>query len=489
VPPRIDQQYGPSFMDMIGLGTSTGGGAAADGYKVTLSALTQTANDFTGQAQQLGGVRDQLGSSTLTAQAFGSMPQSQQVFTAHNTTVNQAAQVAGNCVQRLGTLATGLTESVKNYATGDATVAGYYKSLMGDQGNPLTNLKPAAGATSGAFAQQIADNRTKVANAQTAERANLASLQGKLADLQKQDTSEFDGMSQGVNNYQESQLKQQIDTSQQKLNLYQDILNNNRQIIAFDPSGDGKIAELIGNIGPNTKNVGVLVPGTYTNMADFNTYAKDAASFVQANHNGDLAMVAWANGQFPQSLVPAAMEPGYSQTMAPDLASFSHQLRDQINAQAGPGNDVQVTYAGHSYGGAVVGLAETQGLDANRALYIESAGMGHDVFAPSDLHDMQSNVQRYAMTAPGDPISHIQGVQILGIGHGADPNTFPGVTDLATGNYPNGQPITGLAAHNGVFTTGSGAWQNMYNVFTGSPVTPAPPPPPPPPNIQYYPMP
>jgi pimeloyl-ACP methyl ester carboxylesterase len=284
-----------------------------------------------------------------------------------------------------------------------------------------------------------------------------------------------DDFGRNVNETEIASLQQQLTTSQQKIGLYQDILTNNRQIIDFNPSGNGKIAELIGTIGPNTTNVGVLVPGTYTNMADFNDYAKDAASFVNADPNGHLAMVAWADGGFPQTLVPAAADPSYAQASAPDLATFSHQLRDQINQQAGPDNNVQVTYAGHSYGGAVVGLAEQDGLDANRTLYVESAGMGHGVWSPSDLHDAQPDVQRYAMTAPGDPISAIQGVQVFGMGHGADPNTFPGVTDLATGNYPNGQPITGLAAHNGVFTTGSDAWKNMYGVFTGGAVTPAPP--------------
>ena len=287
-----------------------------------------------------------------------------------------------------------------------------------------------------------------------------------------------------MNDYQESQLTKQIAASDQKIALYQDIMANNRQIIAFDPSGNGKIAELIGNIGPNTKNVGVLVPGLNTNMSDFNDYAHDASSFVQAAPQGNLAMVAWANGTFPQNL-GAAASPSYAQADGPALADFSHQLRDQINQYAGPGNDVQVTYAGHSYGGAIVGLAEQNGLDANRTLYVEPAGMGHDVWSPSDLHDTQPNVQRYAMTAPGDPIADIQGVQLFGLGHGADPNTFPGVTDLTTGNYANGQPITGLAAHNGVLTPGSDSWRNMYGVFTGGPVTVKPPDPPQPDAFQF----
>jgi hypothetical protein len=54
------------------------------------------------------------------------------------------------------------------------------------------------------------------------------------------------------------------------------------------------------------------------------------------------------------------------------------------------------------------------------------------------------------------------------------------VTPLTTGNYANGQPIYGIAAHNGVLTPGSDSWRNMYGVFTGGPVTVQPPAPPPP---------
>jgi pimeloyl-ACP methyl ester carboxylesterase len=448
--------------------------STTDGYRVTLSALADAANDLNGQAQQLTTVAGAITGTALEPAAFGQLPVSSEVAEKHNTAVRTAGRTTTTAGKRSTTLATGLTTSATNYGNGDANVAGSYKSLMdGGQVPPVTGTSPSASSSGGAFASQIAANRDKVSTALTAEQSNQAHLQAQLAQLRANPV--IDDYGRDMNAGEEARLQQQIAASQQKVSLYQSILANNRQIIDFNPSGNGRIAELIGDIGPNTTNVGVLVPGTYTNMADFDQYAKDAASFVNANQNGHLAMVTWADGSFPQSLVPAAADPSYAQASAPDLAAFSHQLRDQINQQLGPDNNVQITYAGHSYGGAIVGLAEQDGLDANRTLYIESAGMGHDVWSPSDLHDAQPDVQRYAMTAPGDPISAIQGVQVFGMGHGADPNTFPGVTDLATGNYPNGQPITGLAAHNGVFTTGSDAWKNMYGVFTGGPVTPAPP--------------
>lgn len=44
-----------------------------------------------------------------------------------------------------------------------------------------------------------------------------------------------------------------------QLALYESIINEDRQVILFDPL-NGRIAEVHGEIGPDTKNVGVLVP-------------------------------------------------------------------------------------------------------------------------------------------------------------------------------------------------------------------------------------
>ncbi|HEX3648531.1 MAG TPA: alpha/beta hydrolase [Pseudonocardiaceae bacterium] len=450
--------------------------SVSNSFRVTASALTDAANDLNSQASQLSTLAGQITGSTLTAQAFGQLTQSGQVAQAHNDTVNTNGQNVTAAGRRTSTLATGLTNSANGYTQADQTVAGWYRSLLAGQSTTGTSQTTAgAQSTTGAFASQIAANRPKVRSALTDELDNQTKLQYQLTQLRQQD-QQFgtDDFGRTVNSAEEQRLSEQITQSQQKIALYQDILTNNRQIIAFDPTGNGKIAELTGTIGPNTTDVGVLVPGTGTNMSDFDFYSKVSGSFVTADPNGHLAMVTWANGTFPQNLITQAPDPSYAQQSAPDLASFSHDLRDQINQQLGPNNNVQVTVAGHSYGAATVGLAEQNGLDANRVLYVEGAGVGHDVWSPSDLHDMQSNVQRFSMTAPTDPIALTQGVQVFGLGHGADPDTFPGVADLATGNYPNGQPITGPAGHTGVFTTGSTAWQNMFGVFTGGPTTPAP---------------
>lgn len=98
----------------------------------------------------------------------------------------------------------------------------------------------------------------------------------------------------------------------------------------------------------------------------------------------------------------------------------------------------------------MVGTSELSGLDADRVIHVESAGMGRGVDGPGDFIN-------YVQGAPG--------------GHGADPDDFDGTTRLETGNYRNGDPISGFGAHSGVFKHGSGAWKNMLDGLTGGTVT------------------
>src|SRR5882757_8905599 len=126
---------------------------AATAFRVRISALTDAANDLNGQSSTL--------TTVLPATAFGSMPQSQQVAQMHSSTMTQLAQDVDTEGKRSATLATVLTNSAGNYTQGDQTAAGYYKSLMDGQNGTTSS---GAGIDTGAFGNQIAQNRVKVAN-------------------------------------------------------------------------------------------------------------------------------------------------------------------------------------------------------------------------------------------------------------------------------------------------------------------------------------
>jgi hypothetical protein len=247
-----------------------------------------------------------------------------------------------------------------------------------------------------------------------------------------------------------------------------------RQIVYFDNASDGGIAELHGTINAKTGNVGVFVPGTGSSLAGFETNARRSALWVKAGPLLDhpLAMVTWMGGDFPNDVPTDAGFRDYADRLGPELANFSHEIRQEVDRAGAP---AKVTVMGHSYGGTAVGTSERYGLDADRVLHVESPGMGHDVRSPDDLYPARADVRRYSITAPEDAINlarvptWIQDLPgVGGMGHGANPDTFPGTTRLASGRYADGSPIDGpLAAHGGVLTWRSDSWQNIYEVLTG----------------------
>lgn len=148
--------------------------------------------------------------------------------------------------------------------------------------------------------------------------------------------------------------------------------------------------------------------------------------------------------------------------MAPRLVAFSEDV-DRVAGSLG--RPVPVTYIGHSYGGSILGTAERFGLTADRVIYAEAAGAGVGVRSPMDWHNRNPAVLRFAMTAPGDWISLVQGVPAGP--HGADPDTMPGVIPLAAGRRLDGRPMVGPATHSDVLNEPSDAWHNILAVIIG----------------------
>ncbi|QKV79111.1 alpha/beta hydrolase [Amycolatopsis sp. Hca4] len=414
----------------------------AAGYRVAPARLDTVAGEFGSRAESLGTAQSAVAGEKLPAAAFGQVSESAAAAKTFEKTMTELGAKLESSVSRLRTLQSGLTACAAGYRRADAQVAAMYRALLPE--DPLPRAGNPAGiggsADTGAWAHAIADNRGKVADALTAERLRLAALTDP----------------------------DEVARSQARIKLYEDILAHDRQILRFDPSGNGRIVELVGHIEPGTRNVGLFVPGVNTQMSNFDAYAGLGRSLVAADPSGRTAVVVWADGVFPQGPVAQGPDAGYAQAMAPDLKHFADDLRGEIASHAGSG--VSLTAIGHSYGGATVGLAEAHGLDVDRVLHVESAGMGHGVWSPSDLPASQAGVQRFSMTAPLDPIVLAQGnawgLEWTGIGHGADPDVFSGVTELPTGNDASGSALWGVSSHNDVLKPGSDSWTNIYRVLT-----------------------
>lgn len=252
------------------------------------------------------------------------------------------------------------------------------------------------------------------------------------------------------------------------------------QILIFSDTGPGAVAEVWGD--PETaRQVGIAVPGTKTNMVGFpGTSSDQAKSFMDRalsyTEDGGVwagaAMISWAGGEFPQNI--PLMDGGLTPEKSAGDTSYAMELGARLNrfgdavSAAAPGAEVSV--GGHSYGGSVVGQAQSLGMKVDRVLYIESAGMGPGVGSIYDFPNA-ATTKYYQMTAPGDPIWTSQRSGI----HGADPNLDPGVRTLETGfvdndQRPGGTVLSGQDSHSGVFRTTSTAWKSMYGFYTDTPM-------------------
>ena len=307
------------------------------------------------------------------------------------------------------------------------------------------------------------------------------------------------------------------------------------QLLSFDPTGDGRIVEVLGDLS-RAQHLAVFVPGTGSDLARYPGSLQRMTPFAAAEP--DLAVVLWQNADHPDQpfdeppfhdlpfdrgrsgdqrpvgspsgdpLLPVLGLPALPVTLAE--YSRTHVLaaafRDSA-VRAGPvlAADVaglrvaepraaaDLTVLGHSYGGSIVGAAETHGMLANRVVHVASAGAFVD-----DVREYASPTgpQRFSMTAYDDPIQLSQGYDATEaadrlrdmlpapldpvvplaaraallavgggdeVGHGLDPDELPGVVRLDTGVHSDGSLVRG---HSAMFKPGSTAWRNLLAVMT-----------------------
>ena len=250
------------------------------------------------------------------------------------------------------------------------------------------------------------------------------------------------------------------------------------RIVVFDPA-QSAIAPYHGAIGTETRdvpawlrNVAVFVPGTGTQMDDFSDErGRDLARAA----GRDSGMFVWAGGPFPQG--GEAVNASYSRDLAPKLLSF-------VDGIAMP-PDAAVTMIGHSYGSAIVGIAEAKGMPADRVLYVAGAGIG---LGNTSVEAFPNGADHYAIMARRDFIvGSSQGVyrEDWGLSHGPSPLADHAITRLETGwvvagdpasggldDYDNPDSLTaaGIDSHNSVFKLGSTAFDNIVGVIVGGPV-------------------
>ncbi|GIE97059.1 alpha/beta hydrolase [Paractinoplanes rishiriensis] len=232
-----------------------------------------------------------------------------------------------------------------------------------------------------------------------------------------------------------------------------------RHFLFFDPAGDGRAAEVFGDLRAATRIV-VLVPGADTSLADFDRGLGGVARRAPgvqgrtvyqqlSKRSAEVAVISWLGYDTPDGVGPTAATEGRARTGAAHLVAF---VRDVLRQRPG----AAVTLIGHSYGAVVVGIAAAHLPEVGDVIALGAPGMGADRAA--DL----GGARVWSALAPADWIRRVPQVRLLGLGLGRRPST-PAFGASAL-------PTDGVAGHDHYLVEGSTTLRAVTDVvLSGGP--------------------
>ncbi|HBF84578.1 MAG TPA: hypothetical protein DD420_33015 [Streptomyces sp.] len=242
-----------------------------------------------------------------------------------------------------------------------------------------------------------------------------------------------------------------------RLERFRSLLAKDRQILAFDPSGRGRAAEVLGDLD-RAERVSVVVPGVDTNLLTLErTGRKENAAPVgmarslydaelTARPRARTAVIAWADYTAPAGL-------GMDAALGGLAASGAVRLNALLTALPGTST---VSLFCHSYGSVLCGLAARRLPDRVSDIAVAgSPGMRADNAAGLD-----TRARVWAMRDTGDWIEDVPNLEVGGLGHGADPVDPEFGARLVS--------ASGAIGHSGYFEPGTESLSNFAAIGVGA---------------------
>ncbi|MFB7030658.1 MULTISPECIES: alpha/beta hydrolase [unclassified Streptomyces] len=244
--------------------------------------------------------------------------------------------------------------------------------------------------------------------------------------------------------------------AQRRIDRFASLLRPGRQILAFDPTGTGRAAEVLGDL-ERARRVSVVVPGVDTNLLTFQrTHGRYGApvGMAQALYDAErraapgtgVAVIAWADYTAPAGIGVDALTGRLAESGAARLVGLTEAL---------PG-DARVALFCHSYGSVLCGVAAPR-LPARVTDVAVSGSPGMRVERAADL---ATPARIWAMRDADDWIADVPHLEVGGIGHGADPVAPEfGARLLSAG---------GAVGHSGYFAPGTVSLGNFAAIGVGA---------------------
>lgn len=234
------------------------------------------------------------------------------------------------------------------------------------------------------------------------------------------------------------------------------MMSSGRQILAFDPAGGGRAAEVFGNL-PAAQRVSVVVPGVDTNLSTFERTARANTAPVgmaqslygaerEARPGTRTAVIAWADYTSPAGMGVEAATGQLAEAGAVRLRALVDSL---------PSSDAVSLFC-HSYGSVVCGVA-ARDLPSNVE---DIAVAGSPGMRAGSRAGLNTHARVWAMRDSDDWIQDVPYLEVGGLGHGADP------VDPSFGSRI--LSADGAVGHAGYFAPGTGSLRNFALLGVGA---------------------
>ncbi|MET9318741.1 alpha/beta hydrolase [Streptomyces sp. NPDC003038] len=245
-------------------------------------------------------------------------------------------------------------------------------------------------------------------------------------------------------------------TAARRAHRFASLAESGRQILAFDPTGGGRVAEVFGDLD-QARRVSVIVPGVDTDLITFERTQRRfsapvgmAQSLYEAQRaaapGSRTAVIAWAGYTAPTGVGMAAATGG----MAFEGAALLESLVAALPGKA------SVALFCHSYGSVVCGVA-ARGLPHRVTDLVVAGSPGMRAESAADLG---TRARVWAARDEGDWIGDVPHLEVGGLGHGADPVSPEFGARLLSS--------AGAKSHTGYFSPGTTSVDNFAKIGTGA---------------------
>lgn len=229
-----------------------------------------------------------------------------------------------------------------------------------------------------------------------------------------------------------------------------------RHILAFDPGGNGRVAEVFGSLD-KAERVSVVVPGVDTNIINFQrTNRRFSAPVGMAESLYDAeraaspgtrtAVIAWADYTSPT---------GIGLDSATALRAEQGSVRLNALVRSLPG-DSTVALVCHSYGSVVCGVAAS----SLPPRVTDIAVAGSPGMRAETVGQLRTRARVWAMRDADDWIQDVPHLEVGGLGHGADPVSSEFGARILSAAHAQG--------HSGYFEPGTESLYNFAEIGIGA---------------------